>query len=78
MKSSKRKSAIEPSKKNLFKSAPAVFFLLGFLLVLFFIDLYIVVNNKNKTHDHIRPRGESADKKIVVNWQFIHDENSKT
>ena len=63
MRSSKRKTAVKPPKKNLLKSAPALVFIVGFLLTLFLIDLYSVVNAKNKKHNHKHPVNEHIDKK---------------
>jgi hypothetical protein len=63
MRSSKRKTVVKPPKKNLFRSAPAVVFILGFLLTLFLIDLYRVINEKDKRHDHSHQDNEHINRK---------------
>jgi hypothetical protein len=61
MRSSKRKAVMKPPKKNVVKSAPAVVFILVFLLGLFLIDLYRVVHSTAKKHNH--QESEHIDKK---------------
>jgi hypothetical protein len=71
MRSSKRKTVMKHPKKNVFKSAPAVVFVLVFLLGIFLIDLYRVVHSTAKKHnnqknEHIDKKGHGDDDKMTA------------